>query len=65
MPPLVTHAHKDGHDGWSNSTFLSARMPTRSEMVLLPCQNNEWGQGWQGLVLSLTQASAVTQGSTA
>lgn len=39
--PLVTHADKDGCDGWCTAYFFSARMLAKTEMVLLPWQNSE------------------------
>lgn len=37
----VTHADKDSCDGWWTAHRFSARMPAKSDMELLPWQNNE------------------------
>lgn len=52
--PSVTCADKESCDGWCTAHFFSARMPAKTEMVLLLWQNSERGQAQGGLVLSLT-----------
>lgn len=56
MQPLLRQADRANCDGWCTEYFTSARTAGKTEMILLPWQN-EWGQAQQGLVLSLTYTS--------